>query len=344
VRRWQLAVLAAGLPIAFALAPRGGDSDSPHRFEFSRAQMGTEFRIVLYAADSLDASEAAVSAFARVEELEQALSDYRPDSELSRLGATAGMGQAVRVSNDLWTVLAESQGWARRTGGAFDVTIGPLTRLWRWARRRGHLPSADQLEAAREPVGYAHMRLDSATRSVTLQRPGMRLDLGGIAKGYAADEALATLRGRGIARALIDAGGDIVVGDPPVGEPGWRVEMSGVDGSGRLTRELRVLSRAAIATSGASYQFLEIDGVRYSHIVDPRTGVGLTHQIEVTVIARTGLEADALASVISVLGSEEGFELAEEDPGVEARVLEPRGDSFVLRETTAASRAPAQLP
>lgn len=335
MRGWQLGILAAGIPIAFALAPRGGDSDSPRRFEFSRPQMGTQFRIVLYATDSLDAAEAAAEAFARVEELEQGLSDYRPDSELSRLGATAGMDQAVGVSDDLWTVLAESQRWASRTGGAFDVTIGPLTRLWRWARRRGRLPSADQLQAAREPVGYTHMRLDSATHSVTLQRPGMRLDLGGIAKGYAADEALATLRRRGIPRALIDAGGDIVVGDPPMGEPGWRVEMSGVDGSGRPTRDQHVLTRAAIATSGASYQFLEIDGVRYSHIVDPRTGVGLTHQLEVTVIAPTGLQADALASVISVLGSEEGLELAEQSPGVEARVLEPLGDRFVLREAAA---------
>ena len=345
--RRRLAILAVGLPTVFAFGPRGEGTEPLQRFEFSRARMGTEFRIVLYATDSLEASVAAASAFARIADLEQRLSDYRPDSELSRLGTTAGMDQAVRVSDDLWTVLVESQRWAHRSGGAFDITIGPLTRLWRWARRRGQLPLPDRLAAARESVGYAHVRLDSLAQSVTLERPGMQLDLGGIAKGYAADAALTVLRERGVPRALIDAGGDVVAGDPPPGqpgEPGWRVEISGLDAAGRPTREVRFLTRAAIATSGPSYQFLEADGVRYSHIVDPRTGLGLTHQLEVTVFAPSGMQADALASAVSVLGPDAGLELAEKTPGVEARVLVPGGDNFVLRETSPSRDFSPSLP
>jgi thiamine biosynthesis lipoprotein len=343
----RLAVLAAGLPAVFAFGPRGEGTDPQHRFEFSRVGMGTEFRIVLYATDSLEAREAAASAFERIADLDQRLSDYRPDSELNRLGMTAGKDQAVRVSGDLWTVLAEAQRWAHRTGGAFDVTIGPLTRLWRWARRRGQLPLPDRLATSHEPVGYTHLRLDSLAHSVTLERPGMRLDLGGIAKGYAADAALAVLRDRGVPRALIDAGGDVVAGDPPPGqpgEPGWRVEISGLDDEGRPTREVRLLTRAAIATSGPSNQSLEADGVRYSHIVDPRTGLGLTHDLEVTVFAPTGMQADALASAISVLGPDEGLDLAEKTPGVEARLLVPGGDRFVLWETSPSGGLSPSLP
>ncbi|MCH8961188.1 MAG: FAD:protein FMN transferase, partial [Bacteroidetes bacterium] len=170
-----------------------GRAQPLERYAFSRGQMGTTFNIVLYAPDSVLARRAADAAFARIDTLNQRLSDYLVDSELSRLSATAGEGRAVPVSDDLWTVLMAAQRMAEQTGGAFDVTVGPLTRLWRWAMRRNRLPPEDRLEQARKAVGYRHLVLDRAARAVGLKKPGMRLDLGGIAKGFAVDEALAVL-------------------------------------------------------------------------------------------------------------------------------------------------------
>ncbi len=254
--------------------------------------MGTKVTIVLYAADSLQAKQGAAQAFARFDQLNLTLSDYRVDSELSRLSDSGGALKAVPVSQDLWVVLSKAQEVARKTGGLFDPTVGPLTRLWRWAFRRHSLPPLDRLQEATAAVGYQFLELDSATRSVRLLLPGMRLDLGGIAKGFAADEALAILQSHGIAAAVVDAGGDIALGAAPPGAPGWDVTLAPF---GDVS-----FARCGVATSGASYRYMESDGVRYSHIVDPRTGLGVTHGRSVTVVAQSAMEADALASAASV--------------------------------------------
>jgi len=295
------------------------------RYEETRGLMGTAFRIVLYAPDSLQARRAAGVAFARIDTLDAHLSDYRSSSELSRLSATAGSGRDVPVGDDLWTVLEAGQAMARRTDGAFDVTVGPLTRLWRWAMRRAQRPPPDRLSEARRAVGYAYLYLDEQARTARPAPPGMRLDLGGIAKGYAADAAMAVLRAAGIPQALVDAGGDVVLGDPPPGAEGWRVSVFVVDTAGQVVQEEVLLARTAVATSGDTYRSVEVDGVRYSHIVDPRTGLGLTDRTLVTVRAPTGMLADALASAVSVLGPEEGVALAKRTPGVGVRIIGPEG-------------------
>ena len=189
------------------------------RFEFSEIHMGTRFRIVLYTRDRTDAAKASKAAFRRIAQLDDSMSDYRPMSELMRLSRQAGYGP-VRVSEDLFGVLKQSQEMARRTQGAFDVTLGPVVRLWRRARRRGELPDPERLAQAQGRVGYEKLRLDPATRTAQLMRKGMLLDLGGIAKGYAADQALVVLKRHGLPRALVDAGGDVVVGLPPPGRAG----------------------------------------------------------------------------------------------------------------------------
>jgi thiamine biosynthesis lipoprotein len=153
-----------------------------------------------------------------------------------------------------------------------------------------------------------------------LLKPEMRLDLGGIAKGYAVDKALAVLRRRGITRALVDAGGDIGLGDPPPGKPGWGIGVAPLEPGGPPGGFLW-LSRRAIATSGDTQQYVVIDGVRYSHLVDPRTGLGLTDHSSVTVIAPDGITADGLASAVSVLGPRQGLRLVEETPGAAALVV-----------------------
>lgn len=287
--------------------------------------MGMEFRLVVYAADARTARQAAGAVYRRVSELNQVLSDYEEDSELTRLNRTAGSGQAVPVSPDLWRVLVEGQQWAQRTQGAFDMTVGPVVQLWRRARRQRELPPPDRLERARTAVGYTWLELDRHRRTVRLTRPGMRLDLGGIAKGYVLDEALRVLEQHGLRRALLQAGGDLVVGDPPPGRTGWRVETTSPSGAGAPPPQSLLLRRCALATSGDLFQYVEIGGVRYSHIADPRTGLGLTDHSQVSVIARRGITADVLATAISVLGPRDGIALVEATPAVAVRVV--RGPS-----------------
>jgi thiamine biosynthesis lipoprotein len=298
------------------------------RFEYTRPQMGVPFRIVLYAATQRQADAAARAAFTRIEQLNALLSDYEEDSELSRLSATAGQGQAVPVSEDLWRVLAAGQRLAAQTDGAFDLTAGPVVTLWRRARRQHRLPEPERLAAARAAVGYRHLELNARDRSARLLVPGMRLDLGGIAKGYAVDEALKTLRAHGLTRALVSGGGDLVVGDPPPGTKGWRIEVAPLDAPGAPPARFVRLQHRALATSGDVFQHVEIDGVRYSHIVDPRTGVGLTDHSLVTVIARNGLTADALATAVSVLGPKAGLRLVERTAGAAAYIVRQPGENI----------------
>lgn len=264
--------------------------------------MGVQTRFVLWAASEKSARAAADAAFSRVEDLEQIMSDYRPDSELMRLCSRAG-GPAVAVSGDLFRVLSRSQELARRSGGAFDVTVGPSVALWRQARTARALPSSDALDGARRLVGWRNVTLDAKARSVRLALPGMKLDLGGIAKGFACDAALSVLRSRGIRSALVEMGGDIAVSGPPPGEKGWKIDITGRD-------QPFTLRDCGVSTSGDLYQFVEIGGVRYSHVVDPRAGLGLTSRIEVTVVAPDATTSDSLATAISVLGEKRGPSLA----------------------------------
>lgn len=286
------------------------------RFAFEDRHMGTVFRIVLYAEDAETAEAAAEAAFARVGELDATLSDYDVESELSRLSATAGSGEAVAVSDDLYYMLRRSVEFSLASGGAFDITVGPVVRLWRRARRRGERPDEARLAAAIEATGFRYIELDDERQTARLTAADMRLDLGGIAKGYATDEALAVLRERGIRRALVDGGGDISLGERPPGRDGWYVAVvqpvAGAEGR-EDDAEPRYLvgERLAVATSGDVFQYVEIDGVRYSHVIDPRTGEPTTTPMAITVIAEDGTTADALASAISVLGPAEGLALAE---------------------------------
>jgi len=174
---------------------------------------------------------------------------------------------------------------ARETEGSFDPTLGPVTALWREARKQHRLPDDDALREALARTGYRHLHLDSAARTATFDIPGMRLDLGGIAKGYAADEALAAL---GLPSALVALSGDLAIGAPPPGKKGWRIAIGS-------TGEVRILANTAVSTSGDTEQHLDAAGQRYSHIVDPHTGVGLTARRMVTVIARRGIDVELCA-------------------------------------------------
>lgn len=303
----------------------GRADDELQRFEFARPAMGTLFRVLLYAPDEACAAAAAEAAFARIAALDRVLSDYDPESELVRLGARsdeAAPTPPITLSPELFFVLAAAQGFARASAGAFDVTVGPHVRLWRRARRQGELPSAERLAAAARAVGFEKLALEPHKQSARLLARGMRLDLGGIAKGYALDQALAELSGRALPRALVVGGGEMRAGAAPPGESGWRVELVGFETAiGSEPRAILWLAHAALATSGDFEQYLELGGSRYSHILDPRTGAPLTERRLVSVLAPDGLTADALATALSVLGPGPGLALAARFPGVAARLL-----------------------
>ena len=296
--------------------------------------MGLPFRIVLYAPEKPAAENAARAAFDRIKQLDDILSDYNTDSELSRLSQTGGRGQAVKVSDELWFVLKRSQELARRTDGAFDVTVGPVVSLWRKARREKKLPDPGKLAQAKAAVGYQKLRLDPKRHTAELLVPYMRLDLGAIAKGYAVDEGLKVLRLRGITRALVSGGGDMVAGDPPPGRSGWRIEVAPLDVTNAPPARFVSLANAGLATSGDLFQHLEIDGKRFSHIVDPHTGIGLTDHSLVTVIAADGITADGLSTAVSVLGPEAGTRLVEKTRGAAVHIVRMPGDRIEMTESS----------
>jgi thiamine biosynthesis lipoprotein len=325
---WGLFVLLSG-PAVTSLAVAG--DEELQRYEATQRQLGTDVQVILYAESREQAEVALRAAFARIEQLDRVLSDYDENSEASQLGRMAPMRQPEAVSKDLWQALRVSLFVSQKSRGAFDVTVGPLSRLWRRAHRQGELPSAERMVEARAAVGYRFVRLYPRSQSVQLSRPGMRLDFGGIGKGMAADAALQEIAARGLRVALVDCGGDMAIGDAPPGSMGWRIGVASLDPDS--AERLILLSNVGVATSGDAHQYVEIDGTRYSHIVDPRTGIGLTTRSSVTVIAADGMLADAVASAVSVLGPRRGTRLVRHWRGVETQVLSLK-DGILFRHAT----------
>ncbi len=311
------ALVATAIAMALATPGHAGEP-ALSRFTFRETHMGSEFKLLLYCPDEATARRASRAAFDRIAALDKALSDYDPESELMRLCERAG-GPPVAVSVDLFNILERSGAISARSEGAFDATVGPVVRLWRRARRTRQLPEPETLAKALALVGFAQVKLDAKAQTVQLLKPGMKLDLGGIAKGFASGEAIATLKREGVDRALVAGAGDIVVSGPPPGAEGWTVGIAPLEAPGGSEPSKRLLLRdAAVSTSGDAERFVEIGGVRYSHIVNPKTGVGLVDRVSVTVIARDGATADALATACCVLGPRRGIKLIDDTEGAAA--------------------------
>ena len=279
------------------------------RFEYVNPEMGVKFHLKFFAPNQADAEHVARLAYNRVEKLNAIFSDYSPSSELNHLCAKPH-GKPVPVSGDLFNIIQQSQQLAYETGGAFDVTAGPTVRLWRQSRKRAQKPTVDSLASSTQRVGFRKIQLNPPKRTVNLLAPNMQLDLGGIAKGYAVDEAMRILKQNGIRRAFVAASGDILTSGPPIGSEGWRVEIRDVDEFGNIYPRTLHLKHQALSTSGDTEQHVEINGRRYSHIIDPRTGIGLTSRIAVTVVAASSTVADSRATAISVLGIKKGMDYA----------------------------------
>ena len=324
---------AIGITLVLGSGAPGRDGPTPRRFEFTEPHMGTAFTLILYSPDDATASRASRAAFGRIKQLDGILTDYDPDSELMRLAAKAG-GPPVPVGPDLFEVLARSKALHGRSEGAFDVTIAPVVRLWRRARREKVKPDPELLEKALALVGSDAIVLDPSKRTVELKRPGMKLDVGGIAKGYASEEAIKVLKREGITSALVAGSGDVVVSGPPPGRAGWTIAVAPLKAEAEGGSSPTILLKdAAVSTSGDAEQFVEIDGVRYSHVVDPKTGLGLTERRSVTVIAPEGITADGLDTAACILGPEKGLALIESTPGAAGLFVRMTSNGQEVRES-----------
>ena len=283
--------------------------------------MGTLVKITLYTSDEASASKAFRAAFARIADLDRILSDYKPESELNQL-TTKAVGHPAHVSKDLLTVLAASQQLADATDGAFDVTQGPVIRLWRAARATGRMPEAAALNDAAGRSGFRKLHVNVTDETAMLDQANMALDVGAIGKGYAASEALTVLRERGVRRALVAVSGDLAFGDAPPDQRGWRIDIHNDEPGFAGVPRVIELTNAAVSTSGPSEQHVDIGGRRYSHIIDPASKMGLVNDITVTVIGRNGLDADGLDTAVSVVGTDRGLPLIESRPGAAALIVQ----------------------
>ena len=298
---------------------------------FSQRLMGTDVKIVLNYSRSSGLEAAVEEAYLEGNRLNLIFSDYIADSELSKFSRSSNSTsvEKIKLSKELFEVLEYSLKLTALSNGSFDPTLGPLTRLWRISRHQKLFPEQSRLANALARSGAKYLKLNETEQSAQLLTPNMILDLGGVAKGYIADRMLEILQVYGFYRSLVDAGGDLRIGDAPLGSAGWRIDIGG-----RKYEKLTMLKLAncAVATSGDTEQFLKINDTHYSHIIDPQTGIGLVNQAQATVIAPTGMEADSLASTFLVTGFEKATALIKKTNAKHLYFLEKRGDQIIFNE------------
>lgn len=309
-RRMRCAGLLALLA---ACAPRSAD---PAPVTRAWPVMGTLLEITVWEADTARAQAAIAAARAAVFRVDTLMSVYKPESDLSVVNRRAGTDTATLVDAETVFVLREALRLAEESDGALDVTVGPLVSAWGFHRGRGEIPPAAVRESLAPLVGWRQVQLDAGSRRVRLPRRGMRLDFGGIAKGYALDRGIAALRAAGITRGMVDLGGNFrVYGPAPEGR--WSVGLRDPRDPEEMFAVVR-LDSGAVGTSGDYEQFFVHQGVRYSHIFDPRTGRPGRGIAAVSVIAPTGLASDALSKPLFLMGPDEGCRYAGRHAGVEA--------------------------
>lgn len=312
-----------------------------------RPVMGTFARVVVIANDYKKAEECIEAAFIEINEVDDLMSDYKDDSEISLVNKDA-FNQPVEVSRPTFDVLQKSVEFSRISAGAFDVTIGPLVDLWHAAAEANSIPAEDELSLARSKVGYEKLILDANDVTVKFTVEGMRIDLGGVAKGYAIDKAIERMQAAGAIGGMVDIGGDVRCFGRPSGKQSWLIALQdpndisesrfpisdftvGADTSLLVLQ----LADAAVATSGGYRRFTSIDGRRFSHIINRRTGESAQSLSSVTVIAPSAIDADALATAVSVLGMKKGLALIESIPTAEAILITPQSE---IVKTTGAEK------
>ena len=303
---FQLRRPAALAAAAWLAARAGGAPTSATDWacqEATRASMGSAATIRACGPDAVRLADAVAAGLDEVDRLDALLSHYRAETPLSRLNREAAQGP-VAVEPELADLLDVCLRWSRDSDGAFDVTVGPLMKAWGFFRGEGRLPDAARLRAARELVGFRHVRVDRERHSVRFDRPGVELDLGGIGKGYAADRAASVLRARGVTSALVNLGGSSVYGlGAPPGGSAWEVSLADPTAPARRAASVALRDRALSVAGGYERYFVK-DGVAYSHIMDPRRGRPVRGVLSVAVVSASATDGDALDDALFVLGLE----------------------------------------
>lgn len=279
------------------------------KFSYSEMKMGSAFNLIIVSADSNKANHLARKSYELVDSLNHIFSNYDSSSELSKINASAGL-LPYKMSRAMLDLVQKSQYAYIQSKGAYDISIGPLSSLWRNARKAKLFPEASTVLATKKLVGFAQIKINKRLGTIFLPNANMQLDFGGIAKGYIAQWVINFLKANGIQQALVDAGGDIVMSGPPLNQQGWLIGVNLPETTDQLLNKKLQLSNCSVATSGDVYQFIEYKGVKYSHIINPLTGYGVTNLRNVTIVAKTGATADWLATACSILPIQEAKQLA----------------------------------
>ena len=297
------------------------------RFELSAPAMGSHIDFVVYAPTELQAKAVIDAGIAEIERLSHILSNYDSGSEISKL-CSSPVGQWTPLSTDLAAVIQHSRRWHQLSYGKFDITVGPITQLWRTGRKQKRLPSISEIAAAKSRCGWSSVSLQLSTNDqgdqvtgVSLSKSGMVLDLSGLAVGYIVDAAFEKMTAAGARSILINAGGDIRVGEAPPGSEGWRIMIAGLGKQSPPLTMMRV-NNCAVTTSGDLNQYIEVDGRRYSHFIEPESGAPIERRQSVTAMAATTVDADAGATTLAILGAQRSSELFEHMPLQSAMIME----------------------
>jgi thiamine biosynthesis lipoprotein len=276
-------------------------SDAPVRYEASHESMGTIFTVAVYGRDRTFLAEVVEQVFEEVDRLDEQMSNYKPESELSAINREAA-GHPVIVEPGLFHLLEICVQRSEQTGGAFDITVGPLMKSWGFFRGRGRLPTSAEINDVLKRVGYRHLKLDAGRRTIRFDESGVDIDLGGIAKGYAVDRAADILRSNGITSALVSSGTSSIyaLGSPP-GAQGWKITLRDPYDEHRPADVIH-LQNYSLSTSGNYERFFEIDGKSYCHIMNPHTGWPVQGVLSAAVLAATGTDTDGRSAGCFVMG------------------------------------------
>ena len=282
------------------------------RFEFSENKMGSSFNIIFYHTDSAEAVSMSRECFVFVDSLNTIFSDYISESEVDKLPLQKNLTD-IKVSDELFSMIVRSKDAWERSGKAFDITIGALTQLWRKAKAEKRFPTEAEIKAAKDLTGFKNLIINERSQTISFKKTGIRLDFGGIVPGYVAQRVIDLLKTKNISIALVDASGDIVMGDASPGKDGWTIGINLPENENEIWDKKLELKNFAVSTSGDVYRYTIHNGIKYSHIIDPKTGYGVTSQRNVTVITKYGADADWLATACSILPIKKALALAEKE-------------------------------
>ena len=286
-------------------------SAQERKFLFMQTKMGSPLNIIIVEKDSVNATTLAQQCFQLVDSFSHIYSDYDSTSELSKL-YNSNKNLPIKVSPALLDILLVSKKAFEKSQHSFDISLGQLSLLWRKSRKDRQFPSVAMVAEAKNKVGFQYLQIDSTNKTVSILKPSLRLDLGGIAKGYIAQKMIDFLMFKGVQSALVDAGGDISMSGAPPHSNGWIVAVNVPEQTDELLNTQLSLQNISVATSGDAYQYIVHDGKKYAHIIDPRTGYGVSFQRNVTVIAKDGATADWLATACSILPIKTAYAVAKQ--------------------------------